>query len=101
MKEMTGSGIFAGSGEDATENGNANPNKTGVRVYQGFVILFSFSPVRTNDTKGQIFPFLVTGTCSKLLMESARSLLVLKKVLAPRNLHLYQRLQSNKSRVAP
>ncbi|CAO2827776.1 unnamed protein product [Amaranthus hypochondriacus] len=29
MKEMTGSGIFAGSSEDATENG-----KTGVRVYQ-------------------------------------------------------------------
>lgn len=36
-KEMTGSGIFAGSGDDATsENGNANahPNKTGVRIYQ-------------------------------------------------------------------
>lgn len=37
MKEMTGSGIFSESGDDATsESGNANPhpNKTGLRVYQ-------------------------------------------------------------------
>ena len=37
MKEMTGSGIFAGSSEDATENG-----KTGVRVYQVILVLFFF-----------------------------------------------------------
>uniref|UniRef100_A0A803N7K8 DUF4057 domain-containing protein n=1 Tax=Chenopodium quinoa TaxID=63459 RepID=A0A803N7K8_CHEQI len=37
MKEMTGSGIFAGSEDDITaESGSANPNsnKTGLRVYQ-------------------------------------------------------------------
>ncbi|XP_021714166.1 uncharacterized protein LOC110682206 [Chenopodium quinoa] len=37
MKEMTGSGIFAGSEDDTTaESGSANPNsnKTGLRVYQ-------------------------------------------------------------------
>ncbi|KAL2906071.1 DNA oxidative demethylase ALKBH2 [Bienertia sinuspersici] len=35
MKEMTGSGIFADSGDDdASESGSANPNKTGVRTYQ-------------------------------------------------------------------
>ncbi|KAJ4845214.1 hypothetical protein Tsubulata_042553 [Turnera subulata] len=38
MKEMTGSGIFAGNGEnDASESGNANPtpnSRTGIRMYQ-------------------------------------------------------------------
>ncbi|KAK3230864.1 hypothetical protein Dsin_002745 [Dipteronia sinensis] len=38
MKEMTGSGIFAGSGEnDESESGSANPtpgSKTGLRMYQ-------------------------------------------------------------------
>ncbi|KAH1125177.1 hypothetical protein GLYMA_06G104200v4 [Glycine max] len=35
MKEITGSGIFVANGEDdALEDGSANPNKTGVRMYQ-------------------------------------------------------------------
>ncbi|KAK7410532.1 hypothetical protein VNO78_01375 [Psophocarpus tetragonolobus] len=35
MKEITGSGIFVANGEDdASEAGSANPNKTGVRMYQ-------------------------------------------------------------------
>jgi len=35
MKEITGSGIFVPNGEDdPSEAGSANPNKTGVRMYQ-------------------------------------------------------------------
>ncbi|KAL2339901.1 hypothetical protein Fmac_007841 [Flemingia macrophylla] len=35
MKEITGSGIFVANGEDdSSEAGSANPNKTGVRMYQ-------------------------------------------------------------------
>lgn len=44
MKEMTGSGIFAGSGDDSTtESGSANPhsNKTGLRVYQVYSNLYT------------------------------------------------------------
>jgi len=38
MKEITGSGIFVANGEDdALEDGSANPNKTGVRMYQVFI----------------------------------------------------------------
>ncbi|XP_074264391.1 uncharacterized protein LOC141586894 [Silene latifolia] len=50
MKEMTGSGIFAGSGDDTSSesgNGNSQPNKTGLRVYQqavNGVSQISFSP---------------------------------------------------------
>ncbi|KAH9611115.1 hypothetical protein KSS87_011925 [Heliosperma pusillum] len=50
MKEMTGSGIFAGSGDDTSSesgNGNSQPNKTGLRVYQqalSGISQISFSP---------------------------------------------------------
>lgn len=50
MKEMTGSGIFAGSTDDVTSetgNGGAQPNKTGLRVYQqalNGISQISFSP---------------------------------------------------------